>query len=189
MVWWLLFSAEVAKDATIAGITFIWGEEFVLALGVAAVGVIHWLLGRNGGPKSEWRVDANNSNIYIRESGGRITISPTSNQERKDIDELLDSWNGHIGGRAGTMKKTQRFRLDLQGYTSDETFVNLQIQRNESRSGSRSRQHGRGSDSNSTTVAQIFIPTKLIGSVSKDDIIAALKSSMDNKKATVLTPK
>ena len=149
---------------------------------------IHWLLGKIGGPRSNWRVDENSSNIFIRESDGRIKISPTSNQDRKNIDELLASWNGNIVGR-GTMTRTQRFRLDFQGYTSDETFVNLQIQRNESRSGSRSRQHGRGSDSNSTTVAQIFIPTKLIGSVSKDDIIAALKSSMDNKKATVLTPK
>ena len=70
-----------------------------------------------------------------------------------------------------------------------DTCRHLQIQRNKQRSGSGNRQQGHGSDSSSTTVAQIFIPTELKESVTYEDKIAAFNSSMDNQTGIVVTPR
>ena len=45
----------------------------------------------------------------------------------RTINELLTGWNGFVGANATTLKKNQKFRLDLQGHTSQELFANLQV--------------------------------------------------------------
>ncbi|TRY78462.1 hypothetical protein TCAL_11910 [Tigriopus californicus] len=143
------------------------------------------LLARASGQGCNWIIHPtdNDGLIFIRETDGRINVSTTTIKERKNIDEFLESWNGNVGKQT----KNEKFRLDLQSYTRDKVFVNLQ--RNELRSGSSGRQQGGGGNSSSTTVAQIFIPTQLVDELTKKDKIAAFKASMDNKKAVVLTLK
>lgn len=186
-MWWLPFSPLV-KGA--ASITLIGSAQFLWV--PAALAVMLWLLMSIGGQGSHWSIDEVNSSdkrlIIIRDTDGRVNISPTTKQEIKSIDELLNSWKGKIGERAGTLTKNQKVRFDLQGHTRDELFINLQIQRNEGRSGSRGRQQGGGANSSSTTLAQVFIPTEVKDLVKKEDIIAAVKASINKGKAVVLTP-
>ncbi|XP_059095402.1 uncharacterized protein LOC131890135 isoform X2 [Tigriopus californicus] len=185
-MWWLLpVCGGAAAKAGATAITWIGGTEL---LGAAIV-CISGLLLRIGGQGSAWRIDTTNSNgrlIFIKETDGRINISTTTIKERKSINELLESWNGNVGIRPGTKTRNKKFRLDLQGHTQDEAFVNLQ--RNEGRSGSRGRQQGGGGNSSSTTVAQVFIPTELLDELTREDIIAGFMASMESKKAVVVTP-
>ncbi|TRY78289.1 hypothetical protein TCAL_06898, partial [Tigriopus californicus] len=172
IMWWLLpVCGGAAAKAGATAITWIGGTEL---LGAAIV-CISGLLLRIGGQGSAWRIDTTNSNgrlIFIKETDGRINISTTTIKERKP----------------GTKTRNKKFRLDLQGHTQDEAFVNLQIQRNEGRSGSRGRQQGGGGNSSSTTVAQVFIPTELLDELTREDIIAGFMASMESKKAVVVTP-
>lgn len=187
-MWWQVF-ANMAVEGDAAKITWIRG---VGVLGNAAPAIAGLFL-KMAGRDSVWRVDATNSTgrlIFIKETDGSVNISIPTNREGKSIEDLLESWKGQIGARAGTLKENRDFRLDLQSHTSGELFVNLQIQKNQSRSGSKGKNTGGGSsNTSSTTMAQIFIPTKVMDQVTRDDIIAAFKVSMKEKKAVALMPK
>ena len=73
MEWWSYLSDEIENEPAIANGVTIEGE-----VDPNAETAIKWLLGKVGGSPSSWKVDANHSNIYIRDSGAQIISKATN---------------------------------------------------------------------------------------------------------------
>ena len=110
-----------------------------------------------------------NPNANIAEAGG--------SQTRNDVQNIVNMWdNTLLTDRAGTLVRTETFRIDMQGMVNrgGVRYHNLQIQRNVK------RQSGQ-----STTYSQVLVPENQAGVTSRYVRRAFLQSFYDRVGITI----